>query len=50
MALRFRTRLTLTIASLVFLVVLGMQMVMLVILHVYLCHQNWRKSPKKGRC
>ena len=44
MALRFRTRLNLTIASLVFLVVLGMTMVMLVIFTVDLWQQNWRKG------
>ena len=44
MALRFRTRLNLTISSLVFLVVMGMTMVMLLIFAFDLWQQNWRKG------
>ena len=44
MALRFRTRLNLTIAALVFLVVLGMTTVVLMIFAFDLWQQNWRKG------
>ncbi len=44
MALRFRTRLNLTIASLVFLVVMGMTTVVLGIFAFDLWQQNWRKG------
>ena len=44
MALRFRTRLNLTIASLVFLVVMSMTTVMLMIFAFDLWQQNWRKG------
>lgn len=44
MSLRFRTRLNLTIASLVFLVVTGMTLVVLVIWGFDMWEQNWRKG------
>ncbi len=44
MALHFRTRLNLTIASLVFLVVTGMTMVVLAIFAFDIQQQNWRKG------